>query len=71
MVDADIRPSAESPAVSCFAECPHFETVSGRCRHESRQVLVEHLMESDARCPVYDAWRADEMLRLERALTSE
>ena len=59
----------EAPGVECFAECPYFEPVSGRCSHEFRQLLLAHLMaHPDAPCPMYDEWRAEQMCRLEREL---
>lgn len=61
----------ESPAVSCFAECPHFEAVSGRCDHDHRAVIVAYFAANpDATCPEYDEWRAEQMAALARRLNS-
>lgn len=61
--------SKGSTAVDCFGECPYFEAVSGTCRHDLRQLLVGYFkVNSDNVCPIYDEWRAEQMIMLEHDL---
>lgn len=62
----------DSPAVKCFAECPHFEGVSGRCTHDQVQVLRKHFVDNPKIvCPIYDDWRAEQMQQLANWLATE
>lgn len=60
--------SREQPSgVKCYAECPHFQGVSGRCTHDDAQAIRTHFIENPGRvCPIYDDWRAGEMAILEQ-----
>lgn len=50
-------PADASPAVECFADCPYFETVTGRCTHESNQALRQQFVDDpDTACPIYVEW---------------
>lgn len=62
----------ESPAVECFAECPHFEGVAGACTHEFNQTLIRQFIDNPgATCPIYAEWRAEEMATLAQRLESD
>lgn len=72
MVDSSPSTREVSQAVKCYAECPHFQRVSGRCTHDDVQVLRNHFIENpDVICPVYDEWRAEQMAILERQIEAE
>jgi hypothetical protein len=72
MTESEIAANIESPSVECFAECPHFESVSGRCGHDLKQSLLTHFRNHpDTTCPIYNKWRGEEMYRLARRMNSK
>jgi hypothetical protein len=45
--------------------CPYFEAVQGSCSHERRSLIINYLREHpDEPCPVYEEFRAEEMMNL-------
>lgn len=62
-------PAEEAPAAGCFAECPHFEQVTGACTHECNQTLIQQFVEHPGtNCSVYTKWKAEQMAALAQRL---
>jgi hypothetical protein len=55
------------PFPECCAHCPHLQSVSASCSHESRQALLAEVR-TNPTCSVFSEAKADAMRRLSESL---
>jgi hypothetical protein len=74
MITTDIRAvmNTDGSVSGCVGWCEYFNTVSGTCEHDNRQLVISHMQRNpDDVCPIYDLYRTEEMQNLEGRLCSE